>query len=921
MIIKNGTGPATCFCFFSQRYGDYFGASLDPSDPTVVWVAGEYGSAGTLWSTLIANVKVGNSFIVAATPTTLNLATGNSGTSTIIIASVGSFTGTVTLTATSAPSGPGTSLKPALVSLPAGGESTSTLTVTTKGSTLAGVYNINVTGTATGAPAHSAFVTINLSGFSLSLNPLTIAIPAGSSGNCNVALTSIFGFSGIVGITTTVSPAVTNGPTTSLNTSSIVLASGSSASSALTVSTLHKTPPGVYTVLVNATSGVQSHSLSLVAVITPIAFSINNSVTFTGALVNTTGTVSIDSPSNTLTLSGTISVTAVNSTSHAMLFSNAYPITGLPFLQNGAGLRAIFLLSVPVSIYPLTADIGLTLTGSKTGITLYVTRNIDLNGDGVVDLADINIINNDAKCGPACYDPRADIDADGIINISDVAVAAFFNTAPVFMPDFSLSPTPASLTILVGSSATSGFTLTSLEGLTGSVTLSSTPSGTGLTSSLSSTTVALIPTKTGSSTLTITVSQGAQPGSYTVTVTGTASVGVLTQSHRVAIQVFVPTPDFTISAQPNGLSVVIGSSSTSTITLTSILGFTGTVVLQATIINPPRTNPPTLSPSPASVMLTSGGTSTSTLTISAAANTPLGSYSAIINGTAGSLFHTLTFNFTVVKPDFLVSASPATLAMPAGSSATSTLNVTSINTFAGTVNITTTITPVVSGGPTSSLKSSTVKLRSGTSASVTLTIATTSLTPWGLYSVNVTLTSGTLVHSTFVFVIVTPVSFTLNNSTTFTGVNVNTTGTMSIDSPSSSFTISGTIKVTATNSTTGAVLFSKTYTIALLGARSANSGGVVFVFIMNVQVRPYNLSSDVSLTVGSGSKTALVQVSRNIDFDNDGVVNMTEINTIASDIKCGAPCYDPRVDLDANGVINIFDLTLAATYYTAKAFS
>src|SRR5207249_11687583 len=35
------------------RYGDYFGASQAPSDPGVVWVAGEYGTANG-WSTFIA---------------------------------------------------------------------------------------------------------------------------------------------------------------------------------------------------------------------------------------------------------------------------------------------------------------------------------------------------------------------------------------------------------------------------------------------------------------------------------------------------------------------------------------------------------------------------------------------------------------------------------------------------------------------------------------------------------------------------------------------------------------------------------------------------------------------------------------------------------------------------------------------------
>jgi hypothetical protein len=49
------SGPLTyASCSGTCRYGDYFGASSDPSGASV-WVAGEYGAAGALWSTYIGN--------------------------------------------------------------------------------------------------------------------------------------------------------------------------------------------------------------------------------------------------------------------------------------------------------------------------------------------------------------------------------------------------------------------------------------------------------------------------------------------------------------------------------------------------------------------------------------------------------------------------------------------------------------------------------------------------------------------------------------------------------------------------------------------------------------------------------------------------------------------------------------------------
>src|SRR5206468_1690529 len=41
------------------RYGDYFGSSNDPSDPTLVWFAGEFGRGSALgWGTYISAVRM-----------------------------------------------------------------------------------------------------------------------------------------------------------------------------------------------------------------------------------------------------------------------------------------------------------------------------------------------------------------------------------------------------------------------------------------------------------------------------------------------------------------------------------------------------------------------------------------------------------------------------------------------------------------------------------------------------------------------------------------------------------------------------------------------------------------------------------------------------------------------------------------------
>src|SRR5438552_19173109 len=79
------------------------------------------------------------------------------------------------------------------------------------------------------------------------------------------------------------------------------------------------------------------------------------------------------------------------------------------------------------------------------------------------------------------------------------------------------------------------------------------------------------------------------------------------------------TPDFSISPSPSSFSVPPGASGTSTITLTSLGSFTGTVTLSPSI----SPNGPTISVNPSSVTLVAGGSETSKLTVSTQSSTQL----------------------------------------------------------------------------------------------------------------------------------------------------------------------------------------------------------------------------------------------------------------------------------------------------------
>src|SRR6267378_1976865 len=202
-----------------------------------------------------------------------------------------------------------------------------------------------------------------------------------------------------------------------------------------------------------------------------------------------------------------------------------------------------------------------------------------------------------------------------------------------------------------------------------------------------------------------------------------------------------PTADFSINASPTSLSINAGATSTSTLTLTSLNGFAGTVALSST------SSPAGLSMSlsPASVSLSSGGTGSSTLSVSS--SNP-GTYTVTTTGTSGSLSHSTTVQVSVSSAaDFSIGANPNSFTLQRGASSSSTITVTSLNGFTGTVTLTDGISPATSSPPVVSLSSSSLTLSSGGSAASTLSITTSGSTTPGSYTIIVAGSSGSLSHS------------------------------------------------------------------------------------------------------------------------------------------------------------------------------
>jgi subtilase family serine protease len=198
------------------------------------------------------------------------------------------------------------------------------------------------------------------------------------------------------------------------------------------------------------------------------------------------------------------------------------------------------------------------------------------------------------------------------------------------------------------------------------------------------------------------------------------------------------TPSFTLSDSPSSLTITQGGAGgTSTVTVTDLGGFTGTVTLVASGL-----------PSGVTAAFgTNPTTSTSVLTLTASATATTGTATVTITGTSGSLVATTTLALTVnaaASPNFTIGASPASLTVVQGTNGTSTITITSQNSFSSATTLSATGLP---SGVTAAFSTNPVTPPANGSATSTLTLTASATATIGTATVTVTGTSGSLNHS------------------------------------------------------------------------------------------------------------------------------------------------------------------------------
>ena len=141
--------------------------------------------------------------------------------------------------------------------------------------------------------------------------------------------------------------------------------------------------------------------------------------------------------------------------------------------------------------------------------------------------------------------------------------------------------------------------------------------------------------------------QSVPPGSYTIT--GVIHYESPYQTTPVASKtITIQAPDFQLAVSPASVVMAKGSTTTLTITVTAISGFTGTINLSATT-QPANKHPPILSPINSVTLTAANPTGTTSLTITTTRATNSGTYTVTITGTSGTTSHTITATVAVTS--------------------------------------------------------------------------------------------------------------------------------------------------------------------------------------------------------------------------------------------------------------------------------
>ncbi|MGA2648100.1 MAG: protease pro-enzyme activation domain-containing protein [Candidatus Sulfotelmatobacter sp.] len=207
--------------------------------------------------TALAGNSSSPGFSLSASPTTVSVAQGSSGSSTITSTVTDGFDSAIALSATGQPTGVTVSFSPTSIT----GAGTSKMTMTVAASTVAGTYSIKVTGTS-GSTVETTAVSLTVTGttpgFSISASPTSISVARGSSGKSTITTTISGGFDSAISLSAS---GQGSGQTVTFSPTSI--GAPGSGSSTMTVKVGRSSRTGNHTITITGTGGGVTHTTTV----------------------------------------------------------------------------------------------------------------------------------------------------------------------------------------------------------------------------------------------------------------------------------------------------------------------------------------------------------------------------------------------------------------------------------------------------------------------------------------------------------------------------------------------------------------------------------------------------------------------------------------------------------------------------------
>jgi subtilase family serine protease len=344
----------------TSSYGTYFHDITSGSCGTYSGITGYdlctgWGSPNT---TGIINLLAGSatpSFTLSASPSSLSVTQGSSGTSTISVTDAGGFTGSVTLAASGLPSG----VTAAFGTNPTTG--TSVLTLTASSTATTGTSTVTITGTS-GSLTATTTIALTVSAtatpnFTIGASPASVTVTQGANGTSTITITGTGGFNSATTLSATGLPT---GVTAAFSTNPVTPPANGSATSTLTLTASASATVGAATVTITGTSGSTSHS-------TTIALTVNaSSGTKNFTLSLSPSSFTVDERGS---VSTTLTVTSVNGFNSAVSLS----VSGFP-----SGVSATASAN-PVTP-PANGSVNVTIRWSASRRAPTGTSTIELIG-------------------------------------------------------------------------------------------------------------------------------------------------------------------------------------------------------------------------------------------------------------------------------------------------------------------------------------------------------------------------------------------------------------------------------------------------------------------------------------------------------------------------------------------------------------